>query len=168
MVACSLGDYRITTLCIHLASHNKTCPLAFMVSRLPLYFLLMASQHDVPAGLDIRPRQRQSLQSYPLETLPGKTINAPRGTIPNTPLAASTISFVLGSIFSLGLCTFLVGGFSNFWWSTYQLGFFVASWAAFHWGEFAVTAGWNREKCSVDCEYNTDTISNKSELTQEL
>jgi len=26
----------------------------------------------------------------------------------------------------------------------------VASWSAFHWGEFAVTAGWNREKVSVD------------------
>jgi hypothetical protein len=25
--------------------------------------------------------------------------------------------------------------------------------SAFHWGEFAVTAGWNRQKASVDCMY---------------
>jgi len=30
------------------------------------------------------------------------------------------------------------------------LGFFGAAWAGFHWGEFAVTAGWNLDKCSVD------------------
>jgi len=30
------------------------------------------------------------------------------------------------------------------------LGFFIASWAAFHWGEYAVAAGWNRNRCSVD------------------
>lgn len=38
----------------------------------------------------------------------------------------------------------------SYWWCTRQLGFFLAAWSAFHWGEFAVTAGWNREKCSVD------------------
>ena len=34
---------------------------------------------------------------------------------------------------------------------TYQLRFFIAAWSFFHWAEFAVTAGWNFEKCSVDC-----------------
>lgn len=63
-----------------------------------------------------------------------------------------SIAFGLGSLFSLGLLTFVVGGFSNIWWATYQLGFFVAAWAAFHFGEFATTAGWNFEKCTVDCE----------------
>jgi protein-S-isoprenylcysteine O-methyltransferase len=46
---------------------------------------------------------------------------------------------------------FLSGGVDGFSFATYQLGFFVASWSAFHWGEFAVTAGWNRQKVSVDC-----------------
>lgn len=86
----------------------------------------------------------------PLETVP--TVNRPNGNIPNTPLAVSTISFLLGAVFCSGTLTFLVGGFSVYWWSTYQLGFFVAAWSAFHWGEFAVTAGWNFEKCSVDCK----------------
>jgi len=69
--------------------------------------------------------------------------------MPNTPLVVSTIAFFLGSIFALGALIFVVGGF-GLWWSTYQLGFFIAAWAGFHWGEFVVTAGWNLEKCSVD------------------
>ncbi|KAH7876294.1 ICMT-domain-containing protein [Lentinula edodes] len=71
------------------------------------------------------------------------------GNLPNTPLAAATIAFLLGSVFCFGLLTFL-GGFSLWWWTTYQLGFFIAAWSAFHFGEFAVTAGWNLEKCSVE------------------
>ncbi|KIK68043.1 hypothetical protein GYMLUDRAFT_191028 [Collybiopsis luxurians FD-317 M1] len=71
------------------------------------------------------------------------------GNLPNTPFAAATISFVLGSTFCLGLLIFL-GAFSMFWWTNYQLGFFFAAWSAFHFGEFAVTAGWNLEKCSVE------------------
>jgi protein-S-isoprenylcysteine O-methyltransferase len=74
----------------------------------------------------------------------------PHGSIPNTPLAVSTISFLLGTTFALGSLTFLCGGFYGLWFATYQVGFFVASWSAFHWGEFAVTAGWNRDKVSVD------------------
>lgn len=73
------------------------------------------------------------------------------GNIPNTLLAVSTIAFVLGSIFSLGLTVFLSGGFNQY--LTYQLAFFISSWAFFHWAEFAVTAGYNLEKCSTDCEY---------------
>ncbi|KAJ7276505.1 Isoprenylcysteine carboxyl methyltransferase family-domain-containing protein [Mycena haematopus] len=70
------------------------------------------------------------------------------GRIPNTPLFASLISFLLGAVFALGLSTALALG--RPWWATYQLGVFFAAWAAFHWGEYAVTAGWNLEKCSVD------------------
>jgi hypothetical protein len=33
-----------------------------------------------------------------------------------------------------------------------QLSFFFATWSAFHWGEFAMTAGWNRARASVDCK----------------
>jgi protein-S-isoprenylcysteine O-methyltransferase len=100
---------------------------------------------------DERVQQREAMERHPLETIP--TTNKPRGNIPNTPLAISTISFLLGAIFCLGALIFLAGGFDTYWCSTYQLGFFVAAWSGFHWGEFAVTAGWNFEKCSVDCKY---------------
>jgi protein-S-isoprenylcysteine O-methyltransferase len=74
------------------------------------------------------------------------------GHFPNTPLAAATIAFMLGGVFMWGLKTFAAGGYPLSTWMTYQLGFFVASWAAFHFGEFAVTAGWNRDRCNVDCK----------------
>ncbi|EGO02186.1 hypothetical protein SERLA73DRAFT_177994 [Serpula lacrymans var. lacrymans S7.3] len=99
-------------------------------------------------GFDERLRQRSGITRNPLETIP--VHQEPHGNIPNTPLAASTISYLLGCLFSLGLVTFLAGGFPAHWWATYRLGFFVAAWSLFHWGEFAVTAGWNMEKCSVD------------------
>jgi len=102
---------------------------------------------DAPNGFDERIQQRVAAQR-PLETIP--VAQEPHGRIPNTPLAASTISFLLGILFCLGMFTFLCGGFDVHWWSTQQLGFYLAAWSAFHWGEFAVTAGWNREKCSVD------------------
>ncbi|KAJ7068379.1 Isoprenylcysteine carboxyl methyltransferase family-domain-containing protein [Mycena amicta] len=81
-----------------------------------------------------------------------------KNRIPNTPLAASVVSFLLGSTFALGTLAFVGGGvlttnpaFTNApWWLTGQLGFFIAAWSAFHWGEYAVTAGWNLEKCSID------------------
>lgn len=111
---------------------------------------------DAPVDSDAfeqRIHERERLRSGPLETIPDRTASQPQGNIPNTPLAVSTISFLLGSIFSLGLSVFLCGGLSSFWFATYQFAFFVASWSTFHWGEFAVTAGWNREKVSVDCKY---------------
>ncbi|KAF8897642.1 Isoprenylcysteine carboxyl methyltransferase family-domain-containing protein [Infundibulicybe gibba] len=103
---------------------------------------------DISSTLEERARQREEKINHPLETIP-ETI-PPHGTIPNTPLMVSTISFFLGGIFSLGLLTFTVGGFEACWWATHQLGFFLAAWTGFHWAEFAVTAGWNFEKCSVD------------------
>ncbi|TFK43430.1 ICMT-domain-containing protein [Crucibulum laeve] len=90
------------------------------------------------------------MQRNPLDTVPVQTIPKPHGNIPNTPLASATIAFLLGATCSLGFLTALIGGFSATWWLTYQLGFFVAAWAFFHWAEFAVTAGWNFEKCSID------------------
>ncbi|EJD01223.1 ICMT-domain-containing protein [Fomitiporia mediterranea MF3/22] len=86
----------------------------------------------------------------------------PHGTIPNTPGAVSFISFILGGICFLSFSTFLsklaasghldqgVIDQTGWWWATPQLGFFLAAWSIFHWGEFTVTAGWNRDKCSVD------------------
>ncbi|KAI0036790.1 ICMT-domain-containing protein [Vararia minispora EC-137] len=81
-----------------------------------------------------------------LETVPTSNVRPSQGRIPNTPLSASTISFFLGCVFATGVIAFV----TQPPWLTYQLGFFFASWAVFHYGEFAVTAGWNREKCSVD------------------
>ncbi|QRV87972.1 isoprenylcysteine carboxyl methyltransferase [Ceratobasidium sp. AG-Ba] len=86
----------------------------------------------------------------PLETVPVSAHDSPHGNIPNTPLSVATISAGLGILFTLGFSLFISGGIAGSWWATYQLGFFIAAWAAFHWGEFAVTAGWNREKLSVD------------------
>jgi hypothetical protein len=136
--------------------HGLTCSAS--LNCLPSHPLsTMAEPHvDVPVHSDAfeqRLREREHLRSRPLETIPEPTALRPHGTLPNTPLAVSTTSFLLGSIFSLGFSVFLCGGLSSFWFATYQLAFFVASWSAFHWGEFAVTAGWNREKVSVDCTY---------------
>jgi hypothetical protein len=100
-----------------------------------------------------RIRKRELLNSGPLDTIPDPSSAKPHGNIPNTPLAASTISFLLGSTFTFGLLIFLSGGISSYWFATHQLGFFMASWSAFHWGEFAVTVGWNRERASVDCKH---------------
>ncbi|KAL0949432.1 hypothetical protein HGRIS_009492 [Hohenbuehelia grisea] len=101
-------------------------------------------------NLEERLRQLLAAQPNSLETVPDAETVRPRGNIPNTPLAASTTSFILGAVFCFGALTSLGLGFSQYWWSTYQLGFFVAAWSFFHWAEFAVTAGWNLEKCSVD------------------
>lgn len=106
---------------------------------------------DLQDNFNERLQQREAIRNNPLQTNP-TSVELPGGNIPNTLLAVSAIAFLLGAVFSLGALTFMVGGFDTYWWSTAQFGFFVAAWAAFHWGEFAVTAGWNFEKCSVDCE----------------
>lgn len=107
---------------------------------------------DTPDSFEARLQQRATIQSNPLSTEPSNVLHTPQGKIPNTPLAAATISFILGSVFSLALFSCILGGFKILSEPYYQLGFFVAAWTAFHWAEFAVTAGWNLEKCSVDCE----------------
>ncbi|KAM5540446.1 hypothetical protein V8D89_005904 [Ganoderma adspersum] len=97
-----------------------------------------------------RVRRRAAAKASPLDTVPVDPAHQPRGLIANTPLSVSLISFLLGSLFSFGLLLFFTNGYGLYWWSTYQLGFFLAVWSTFHWAEFAVTAGWNRDKCSVD------------------
>jgi len=107
-------------------------------------------------------------QLWSLETQPS-TPDLHKGRIPNTPLASATISFLLGSIFAsavwtlfvnLGLSTALfdlvktgkvAGGTIAFNNPLVQLSFFFATWSAFHWGEFVMTAGWNRARATVDC-----------------
>lgn len=98
----------------------------------------------------------------------------PHGNIPNTPGAVSFISFVLGGICFLSLSTFVskfvssgvlhegVVNQAGWWWATPQLGFFLAAWSIFHWAEFAVTAGWNKENCSVDCELPVNCYRTRS------
>jgi protein-S-isoprenylcysteine O-methyltransferase len=103
--------------------------------------------------IEAQMRRRFEAKRHPLETVPLPGQAQAHRTIPNTPLVASLISFLLGCVCTLGTITFFWGG-AGWWWATHQLGFFFAAWSAFHWGEFAVTAGWNLEKCSVDCELN--------------
>lgn len=100
----------------------------------------------------IEERLRQRVAgNHPLHMEPKAA--EPRGSSPYTLLAVASIAFALGGLWGVSLLTFLVGGFVMYWWSTYQLGFFLTAWAFFHWAEFAVTAGWNLEKCNVDCAY---------------
>jgi protein-S-isoprenylcysteine O-methyltransferase len=113
----------------------------------------MAPEADTPTGFETRVQQRAAQKSDAFNLEATSAVHAPSGSIPNTLLSVAVIAFVLGWIFAIGAVIFLAGGFSSFWWSTYQLGFFVAAWSAFHWGEFAVTAGWNADKCSVDCGF---------------
>lgn len=110
-------------------------------------------------------QMRQRVEIKPsLETVPRRGLAQALGTLPNTPLVASLVSFLLGSVFALGIFTFVIGG-GRWWWATYQLGFFFAAWSAFHWAEFAVTAGWNLEKCSVDCGFLKSTWFIMASLT---
>lgn len=112
---------------------------------------------------------RSQSQLWSLETQP-TVRDLHKGRIPNTPLASATISFLLGSIFALAVRALFVNlglsavlfdlvrtgkvalgtiAFNN---PHVQLSFFFATWSAFHWGEFAITAGWNRARATVDCK----------------
>jgi len=103
------------------------------------------------ADIDVNVRARAQHQRNTLETIPTSPAHTPHGDLPNTPLMASAIAFALGTIFALGLpARLLTGAQQTLWWNTYPLAFFASVWAAFHWLEFAITAGWNREKCTVD------------------
>lgn len=110
-------------------------------------------------GLERRFQQRAAMGTSALETKPIASVaQASRGNIPNTPLASSLIAFCLGITFTAGSLLVALGGIQGSVVFTTQLGFFVASWAIFHWLEFAVTAGWNREKCSVDCKHRVEGV----------
>ena len=116
----------------------------------------MQTQNDIPASEgpeDVLRRRAAQQQTNSLETVPVVVTRHESNKLPNTPLAASTISFLLGALFLLGILIFLKQDF-QYGVITSQMGFFFAAWAAFHWGEFAVTAGWNLSKCSVDCASN--------------
>jgi protein-S-isoprenylcysteine O-methyltransferase len=111
------------------------------------------SEEVVQDSLEAKLRQRMA-QMQPEDTFTMKADE--RGSrIPNTLLSVAVISFCLGSVFLWGLRLAIFGpGVGSWWWTTPQLGFFIAALTAFHFGEFATTAGWNRKVCSVDCEPN--------------
>lgn len=105
------------------------------------------------------------------DVLPTPTKYRPAGTIPNTPFYASFISWSLGGLFWTSLvcgtatlilregwipgvsveAIFGTGGWTRA--IRPQLGFYLASWALFHVLEFWTTAACNKEKLSVDGEY---------------
>ena len=118
------------------------------------------------AGFDARLSQRAKVKENapdrlrnPLEMNDVKAGQYYGGKLPNTPLVVAIISFLLGGVCLSGFSLFVTGGNPGHWWTSWQLGFFVQSWAFFHWAEFAVTAGWNRPKCNVDCECFGDVCS---------
>lgn len=141
--------------------HSRDCIKKIWAPNLVARFLFVPQRHycllsytmstDIPPNFEERLRERERLQRNPLSTIPSVDVRI-AGNLPNTPLSAATIAFSLGTVFCFGF-SILLGGLSGYWWMTYQFGFFVAAWAAFHFGEFAVTAGWNLEKCSVECKW---------------
>lgn len=90
------------------------------------------------------------------QLLPKATQYSLRGGLPNTPLAVSFISAILGGI----LCSSLVlavqptvkeyFGSGGWTWARPQLGVYLACMGLFHLCEFWTTAGWNVQKLSVD------------------
>ncbi|PVF96493.1 ICMT-domain-containing protein [Serendipita vermifera] len=103
----------------------------------------------------------QKREASTLETVPTTNDKAEKTFPPNTPFAASLTSFLLGGLFFVGSWTVinnsgLLKALISGEWSavavnqpSVQLAFFLTAWGFFHWAEFAVTAGWNREKCST-------------------
>jgi protein-S-isoprenylcysteine O-methyltransferase len=107
--------------------------------------------------------QRRNVSA--LETIPTTNDRQGKPFPPNTPFAASLTSFLLGGLFFLGIWSVInnsgiLKALVSWHWSvvtvnlpSVQLAFFLGAWAFFHWAEFAVTAGWNRDKCSTSCKF---------------
>ena len=78
-----------------------------------------------------------------------------RGGLPNTPLAVSVISALLGGLaFSscvLAVAPALQGLSGGGWnWARPQLGIYLGCMGLFHLCEFWTTAGWNPQKLTVE------------------
>ncbi|ORX33630.1 protein-S-isoprenylcysteine O-methyltransferase [Kockovaella imperatae] len=77
-----------------------------------------------------------------------------KGSIPNTPLAVSVISALLGGValssLTLAAQHLLGGSGLGGNWARPQLGIYGFAWGLFHLCEFWTTAGWNPLKLSVD------------------
>ena len=95
------------------------------------------------------------------DLLPHAAQYSPKGSLPNTPLAVSAVSALLGGlpISSLILAArplFSSLGSDDWQWARPQLGVYVAALCLFHLLEFWTTAGWNVQKLSIDGEFMCD------------
>ena len=102
-----------------------------------------------------RPTVHRSMA--PVDLLPHAPQYALRGSLPNTPLAVSVISALLGglAVGSLALASQPVLraiGAYEWGWARPQLGLYGTAMGAYHLWEFWTTAGWNPQKLSVDGE----------------
>lgn len=96
--------------------------------------------------------------SAPTPLMPAATQYRPLGTLPNTPLAASIISAILGGMLFGGLAMVMSAAIRqlgldrlpSFAWARPQLAAYIAAMGLFHLAEFWTTAGWNPQKLSVD------------------
>lgn len=104
-------------------------------------------QDSLPRRIATHVAMSAQAAADPLNTAPKSPTAFAHGSIPNTMLTVASIAFGLGIISALGLTAALLTWPSSW----YQLSFMVAAWSTFHFLEFAVTAGWNRDKLSVDC-----------------
>lgn len=112
--------------------------------------------HTTPASEPVfRPSVHRS--TAPPNLLPHTPQYALRGTLPNTPLAVSVISALLGGL-AIGslVCASqpvlrAIGAY-EWGWARPQLGLYGVAMGAYHLWEFWTTAGWNTQKLSVDCE----------------
>lgn len=89
------------------------------------------------------------------DLLPKASQYSLRGGLPNTPLAVSIISALLGGLLfssvalavAPALQAFSTGGWN---WARPQLGVYLGCMGLFHLCEFWTTAGWNPQKLTVD------------------
>lgn len=89
--------------------------------------------------------------------LPTATQHVPNGQLPNTPLAVSVISALLGGLLFSSLAylsvPYLIALGAGEWvWVRPQLALYGMAMAVFHLSEFWTTAGWNPKKLSIDGE----------------
>lgn len=118
-------------------------------------------------------------QSTDTPLLPTTPVYKAHGDIPNTPLAVSLISTVLGGIMftSFTLAFLVLLGWIDLeaqgWgaWARPQLGIYLGCLAGFHLMEFWVTAGWNKDRLSVDGKFtclSQDLRQGPTERKEEL
>jgi len=101
------------------------------------------------------PRVAQEARDASTKLLPHAPQYTLRGSLPNTPLAVSLISAILGGLSLTALAysalpLFQILGAGSWTWARSRLGVYVFAWGLFHLCEFWTTAGWNPQKLSVD------------------
>lgn len=101
------------------------------------------------------------------DLLPKASQYSLRGGLPNTPLAVSIISALLGGLLASSLALALGPllqhlGSDGWAWARPQLGVYLACMGLFHLCEFWTTAGWNPQKLSVDGELIVERVSQRA------